>query len=134
MCADTGPAASSDFDLQLMDLGDVILVLAGTEKGEKLFSSPVFMKASPAHIQKRQEILREVRKKFASATSWYTAAVRYISMGKVTEEVWEEIGNRCLECGGCSYVCPTCNCFTVTDREDQRGRSRADAACGIPAR
>jgi len=134
VCADTGPAATSDFDLQLMDLGDVILALAGTEKGEQLFSSPVFGKASPAHIQRRQEMLREVRKEFASATSWYTAAVRYISMGKVTEEVWEEIGNRCLECGGCSYVCPTCNCFTVTDRKVSEGeveRMRLWDSCAL---
>ncbi|HXK61254.1 MAG TPA: 4Fe-4S dicluster domain-containing protein [Acidobacteriota bacterium] len=134
VCADTGPAARGHFDLQLMDLGDVILVLAGTEKGEALYTHPFFRKATPAHIQKRQEILADVRKKFATATSWYTAAVRYVSFGKVPEEVWEDVGNRCLECGGCSYVCPTCNCFTVTDREISEGeieRTRLWDSCAL---
>jgi sulfhydrogenase subunit beta (sulfur reductase) len=123
VCADTGPAAKGDFDLQLMELGNEILVLAGTFKGEGLFAHPMFRKASPAHVEERQQILTEVRKRFENATSWYSAAVRYISLGKVTEEVWEEIGNRCLECGGCSYVCPTCNCFTVTDRPVGKGET-----------
>ena len=43
--------------------------------------------------------------------------MRLISQGEVSDEAWEEVGRRCLECGGCSYVCPTCNCFTVTDRK-----------------
>lgn len=30
-------------------------------------------------------------------------------------EVWEELGNRCLSCGNCTPVCPTCYCFDVFD-------------------
>src|SRR5208283_6154952 len=30
-------------------------------------------------------------------------------------EVWNEIGNRCLACGNCTNVCPTCYCFDVMD-------------------
>lgn len=117
VCADTGPAAKEKFDLQLMDLGADILALAGSPKGEALFALPVFKKATLRHVERRKAILTEVRKRFELATSWYAATVRQISLGKVSEEAWEEIGNRCLECGGCSYVCPTCNCFTVTDRQ-----------------
>lgn len=29
--------------------------------------------------------------------------------------VWEELGNRCLSCGNCTPVCPTCYCFDVYD-------------------
>jgi len=61
--------------------------------------------------------LSEVRKSFKDTTSWFSATVRYISRGSVLEETWEEIGRRCLECGGCTYVCPACTCFTVTDRK-----------------
>lgn len=30
-------------------------------------------------------------------------------------EVWEDLGNRCLSCGNCTPVCPTCYCFDVYD-------------------
>jgi len=29
--------------------------------------------------------------------------------------VWDELGDKCLSCGQCSMVCPTCNCFNVVD-------------------
>lgn len=122
VCADTGPAARDHFDLQLMDLGEEVLVVAGSEKGEKLFENPMFTKATPEHVKKRQELLEEARKHFQVPTSWYSAATRYITKGGISEETWEEIGNRCLECGGCSYVCPTCTCFTVSDRNVGEGK------------
>ncbi|MEJ5301252.1 MAG: 4Fe-4S dicluster domain-containing protein [Thermodesulforhabdaceae bacterium] len=29
--------------------------------------------------------------------------------------VWRDIAESCLSCGVCTYVCPTCYCFTITD-------------------
>ncbi len=117
LCTDTGPAARDHFDLQLMDLGDEFMAVAGTPAGESLFADPIFRKATEAHVAKRRTILGDVRKRFKSTTSWFSAAVRYISQGNVEEKTWEEIGNRCVECGGCTYVCPACTCFTVSDRQ-----------------
>jgi len=30
-------------------------------------------------------------------------------------ELWDEVGKRCLSCGTCNLVCPTCYCFDVRD-------------------
>lgn len=134
VCADTGPAAREGFDLQLFDLGDAFLAVAGTAKGEALFADPIFRAATPAHVDRRRAILEEVRKRFKTATSWYAAAVRYVTRGGIPERAWEEVGHRCLECGGCSYVCPTCTCFTVSDRPTGAGdieRVRMWDACAL---
>lgn len=37
-----------------------------------------------------------------------TAAVSSASM-------WEEYDTRCINCGRCNFVCPTCTCFTMQD-------------------
>jgi len=116
-CADTGPAARDYFDLQLMDLGDEFMAVAGSPAGEALFSDPIFQQATAAQVEKRRAILGEVRQHFKTTTSWFPATVRYVSQGNILDKTWEEIGNRCLECGGCTYVCPACTCFTVSDRQ-----------------
>jgi ferredoxin len=122
MCTDTGPAAREHFDLQLFDLGvdgrgGELMAVAGTEAGEALFTSAIFKKAARAHVERRRVILEEVRKRFKpTTTSWFSAAIQAVSRGEIPDETWDEIGNRCLECGGCTYVCPACTCFTVTDR------------------
>lgn len=134
LCSDTGPAAKDHFDLQLMDLGDEFMAVAGTPKGQALFSDPIFKHGTAEHIEKRNAILGEVRKRFKTTTSWFSATVRYISQGKILEKTWEEIGNRCLECGGCTYVCPACTCFTVTDRQvgpNELERVRLWDACAL---
>lgn len=134
VCADTGPAAREHFDLQLMDLGGVFMVVAGTPAGEALFAHPVFKRATAEHVARRHAILTEVRKRFKEMTSWYWATSRLISMGDVADKIWEDIGRRCMECGGCSYVCPTCTCFTVADRpidNDMTERVRLWDACAL---
>jgi ferredoxin len=135
VCADTGPAARDHFDLQLMDLGDgEFMAVAGTPAGEALFASPIFRKGTAAHVERRHAILSEVRKRFKTTTSWFSATVRYVSQGRILDKTWEEIGNRCLECGGCTYVCPACTCFTVSDRQvgpDEIERVRIWDACAL---
>ena len=133
-CADTGPAAREHFDLQLMDLGGDFMAVAGTPAGEAFFAQPMFKQATAAHVEKRRAILGEVRKRFKTTTSWFPATVRYVSQGNILEKTWEEIGNRCLECGGCTYVCPACTCFTVSDRKvgpDEIERVRIWDACAL---
>ena len=118
VCSDTGPAARDHFDLQLMDLGDEFMAVAGTPAGEAMFTDPIFRKGTKAHVAKRRAILEDVRKRFKPVTtSWFSAAISDVTREKILEKTWEEIGNRCLECGGCTYVCPACTCFTATDRQ-----------------
>jgi len=50
------------------------------------------------------------------------------------KEIWEEdIGARCIECGKCTLVCPTCFCFDIKDQPDLVGeggtRKRTWGAC-----
>jgi sulfhydrogenase subunit beta (sulfur reductase) len=135
VCTDTGPAAKDHFDLQLMDLGDRWMVVAGSAAGEALLDAPFFSKVSAQDVARRRALLDDARKSFKrSTTSWFSAAVRYLSQGENLDQAFEEIGNRCLECGACSYVCPSCTCFTVSDRKissTQAERIRMWDACAL---
>ena len=31
------------------------------------------------------------------------------------DSMWQEYGSRCIGCGRCNFVCPTCTCFTMQD-------------------
>lgn len=135
VCTDTGPAARDHFDLQLMDLGEDFLAVSGSAAGEELLKEPIFKPATEEHVNRRRELLEVARKHFKKpTTSWFSATVRYITQGDVLEKTWEEIGNRCMECGGCTYVCPACTCFTVTDRAtgpDETERMRLWDSCAL---
>jgi sulfhydrogenase subunit beta (sulfur reductase) len=42
---------------------------------------------------------------------------------KFDDAIWDELGQRCLSCGACSMVCPTCYCFDVKDKLSLDGAS-----------
>lgn len=50
--------------------------------------------------------------------------------------MWEEYNSRCIGCGRCNFVCPTCSCFTMQDiyykeNENVGERRRVWASCQI---
>ena len=46
---------------------------------------------------------------------------------------WEEQSLRCIGCGACAYVCPTCACFDIQDEADGESgqRLRCWDSCGF---
>ena len=46
-------------------------------------------------------------------------------------EFWKSMVNQCLSCGVCTYVCPTCYCFNITDemRHSHGERMRSWDSC-----
>ena len=52
-------------------------------------------------------------------------------------EFWKEYNGKCISCGGCNTVCPTCSCYETADFLDQENsrkgeRRRVWASCMIP--
>ncbi|WP_418765404.1 4Fe-4S dicluster domain-containing protein [Mailhella sp.] len=49
-------------------------------------------------------------------------------------EFWEKETVKCLSCGACTYLCPTCQCFTITDEGSQLDgrRLRSWDSCMTP--
>jgi len=51
-------------------------------------------------------------------------------------KIWEEYSQRCIACGRCNFVCPTCTCFTMQDifyKDNARTgeRRRVWASCHV---
>ena len=54
--------------------------------------------------------------------------------GMFDDPVWSELTDKCLGCGVCTYLCPTCHCFDIQDEAvDDRGkRVRNWDSCMFP--
>jgi ferredoxin len=50
-----------------------------------------------------------------------TAGLKELLYANVNSPQWEAIAERCLTCGNCTMVCPTCFCTTVEDVTDLAG-------------
>ena len=133
VCCEAGPFLPKGYDQQWTVLPDGILVEVGSERGEKLAQAhgDLLLPAETGQVAARYRLAREAEQQFGDFRSYIAAAMRNLAMNEVLPEVWQQAADRCLECGGCAFLCPTCCCFTVTDRwEGPQGlRERHWDAC-----
>lgn len=114
-CASTGdgPAASADFDLRLDELDDGFIAVVGSEQGRDLLD------ALSTRLATEQEQEQAVTQTEAAAA----AQQRHLPEGLLRDPLfaahdhahWQEIAARCLACGNCTSVCPTCFCHRESD-------------------
>lgn len=108
------------FDLFLTDLGDVYFVSVGTVKGAELLDRNVETRdVTVDDVTRFQEAMHRFKESFAEELD--TEQLPLLLDAKFDSPIWDELGARCLSCGACSMVCPTCYCFDVEDRLDADG-------------
>ncbi|MEN9979010.1 MAG: 4Fe-4S dicluster domain-containing protein [candidate division WOR-3 bacterium] len=112
------PQGSEGLDLLLVDLGDELLAEPVTDKGEKLVAD------LPAAGEKHLTAAAEQKKKVEAEISLRidTGRLRELLPGLYESGVWQALALTCVNCGACTFLCPTCHCFDVTD-ETIRGRT-----------
>ena len=107
-------AVTHGFDLFLTDLGDRYFVSIDSDRG---FSTLQRVQTAEVTERDTQDYL-EARKKIAAA---FTTHVNMVNLPNLLDiefesEVWKKWGGKCLSCGSCAMVCPTCYCYGVTER------------------
>jgi ferredoxin len=107
------PAGTDGSDLQLVPLEDGWLLRALTEKGESLVAGADWTPASAEDLAAADARRAEVEA--AIARSPLAAGSGHALEEGFANPVWELVGERCLGCGVCAYVCPSCSCFDVVD-------------------
>jgi len=55
--------------------------------------------------------------------------IRQKLMAQKNEKLWEELNERCLRCGKCTMVCPTCFCFRIDDKPALGGQTGERQRC-----
>lgn len=110
------------FDVFLTDLGDRYFASCRTVKGAEILDR--FVENRTATDEDTVEFQRVVRLFNDSFTgSVDTAQLPVLLDAKFDSPIWDEFGDRCLSCGACSMVCPTCYCFDVKDVLDPDQKS-----------
>ncbi|MCS7186919.1 MAG: 4Fe-4S dicluster domain-containing protein, partial [Armatimonadota bacterium] len=137
VCCEGGPALESGFDWQLTKLDKGWLVEVGSEKGRELverFRQWLPLAHEEAIAEKEERVKQVVANfyKFSPHRVQTMAASRMLSKGRLEHDFWQRIGERCIECGGCAFVCPTCYCFNVADLPSERQESDGDIVPLVP--
>ncbi len=120
LCKSTGTdIVEEGFDLFFVDVGGFYLVWIGSSTGydmihdkEEFFESTVTRDDLKAYVDWRAKRDASFMRSFNFPNMPDIMDMSYQS------PIWDYFANKCISCGQCSMVCPTCNCYNVADYFD----------------
>jgi NAD(P)H-flavin reductase len=116
----TGPAVTSGADIVLAEVDGGLAARAGTAAGQRLLAA---LDLQPASSEQLEAAAAQVAATAASmGTSVHTDGLRDRLLANLDHPRWQSIAERCLACGNCTAVCPTCFCTGSTVESDLDGQ------------
>ena len=118
-----GPAADAGFDLALTEVldetGHRFLVRAGSEAGQDVLAHVSHQPADPATEHAARTAVDSARDRMGRAMP--PVDLRTLMGQSLEADRWDDVAARCLACGNCTMVCPTCFCTTTEEVTDLTG-------------
>jgi len=116
-CGQVGTArADGKCDVFMTDVGHAYLFECDSDAGRQAVEGFAGIEeATPAALE---SAWAHVERKLAAIEPRLSAPVEMLPMlldGHQKASEWEEVAAKCVSCGACNLVCPTCNCFDVYD-------------------
>jgi len=114
--AGCGPFHEEGLDILLVDVDNYYLAKTITEKGERLLAAAGWDTEADADAASDpiETMQRAAEEKI----------IAWVTTDKLKDKdtatlfdasFWEDVAFACINCGTCTYVCPTCWCFDIQD-------------------
>jgi ferredoxin len=118
----TGPRAESGYDLALTEILDGehrFLVETGSERGLELLAELPSRAALDADLEAAGRAVAGAAERMGRTLDSFD--LRGLLARTLEHPRWNDVATRCLTCGNCTLVCPTCFCSSVEDVTDLTG-------------
>lgn len=107
------------YDLFFTELKNVFMVHVGSEAGEKIVKDAgVFAKPETAHQKELEAVRKKKEQIFKDEVKVKHEDLQGLLKRSFDSKVWEDLDRRCVACGNCTNVCPSCYCFDIKDELD----------------
>jgi formate hydrogenlyase subunit 6/NADH:ubiquinone oxidoreductase subunit I len=115
------PAGHSGADIQMNDLGSGYRVVAQSQSGQEI-------------VEKWKDLLSQGQEEVVAASCTLKVDMNGVPEMLATlfeHSLWQEVSRKCIGCGTCTYLCPTCHCFDmdVQNQGNQGTRFRCWDSC-----
>lgn len=114
-CTSVGgsPTSTDGSDVLLTDLGDEFLAEFLTEKGKNLLKYFGDKESDSQTDKKKEEIAASAAQEIKSSIP--AKEIKGFLDANFEHPFWDTIHKKCLACGTCTFMCPTCHCFDIQD-------------------
>jgi len=118
----TGPKADSGFDIALTEVGGddgFFITEGGSDVGREILGTLPLEKASENDIDAADSAINSAGQSMGRMLD--ISGLPELLRSDLDNPRCEQVASRCLACGNCTMVCPTCFCSTVIDTTDLSG-------------
>jgi len=113
----SGPRASGGFDLAVTELVDAerheFVIEVGSAAGAELLAELPRRPATDDDVEAAEGVVAATAR--SMQRSMRTDDVHDLLLGNLEHPRWSDVAERCLACGNCTMVCPTCFCTAAED-------------------
>ncbi|MCC7209811.1 MAG: 4Fe-4S dicluster domain-containing protein [Anaerolineae bacterium] len=121
----TGPRATAGYDLAITEMlddhGHEFLIESCTEAGDDMLRAIKHRPAKDADLKRAEKSIAKAAKTITKTLE--TKNLKELLYVNAEHIHWEDVASRCMTCGNCTMVCPTCFCASVEDVTDLTGDS-----------
>ena len=119
----TGPEVTDGFDIALTEVVSdeehYFLVRTGSDRGRTIVDTLQLNAAEDSETKAGQKRVAAARESIGRRLE--TEGIKELFYRNQEHSIWQDVARRCLACGNCTMVCPTCFCTTVEDVTDLGG-------------
>jgi ferredoxin len=118
----TGPRAVSGFDLALTEITEpqhCFITEIGSEKGAAIMDEISHADPDGEDEERASQLIAQAESQMGRSLN--TQGLKELLYANSSHPEWERVGKRCLTCGNCTLVCPTCFCTTIQDETKWNG-------------
>jgi ferredoxin len=122
-----GPKAQAGYDLALTEFvgpPHEFLLEVGSPRGAALLDRLPHRPAEPEEVEHAVAIVD--RTAASMGRQMRSDDLHDLLLTNLEHKRWDDVAARCLSCGNCTAVCPTCFCTTVTDVNALDGTAARD--------
>ena len=108
----SGPHDQAGMDLMMIDLGDRLLMHEVSEMAAGLIDD--FPEAGQADLDEAAELKAKAEESMTEGVATDKIAQKEV-LELFEDPMWDQVCQSCINCGTCTFVCPTCHCFDIQD-------------------
>lgn len=117
-----GPEIKDGFDIAITELNDYLFLEINTNKGREIINGIPLEEISNDDLNKKISKIEDCKKIMKKSIK--VNDLPWIIYKNLEHPRWTDVVSRCLACGNCTQVCPTCFCNSSYDHLQLSGISK----------